>query len=125
MARERCRRRAPHSNETRRKTPITFRPIPSRIVLGDASDALADYPPGSVQLVFTSPPYFNAKPEYHESEGYDDYLALLADVFSKCHEMLSEGRFLVVNTSPVLIRRAHRNAFQPASADNFRPTCRA
>ena len=92
------------------RTPITFRPIPSRIVLGDASDALADYPPGSVQLVFTSPPYFNAKPEYHESEGYDDYLALLADVFSKCHEMLSEGRFLVVNTSPVLIRRAHRNA---------------
>lgn len=109
MARTRCRRRAP-APKARRREAITFRPIPSRIVLGDASDALADYPPGSVQLVFTSPPYFNAKPEYHESEGYAEYLDLLRDVFAKCHDILSEGRFLVVNTSPVLIRRAHRNA---------------
>ena len=49
------------------------------------------------------PPYFNAKPEYHESEGYSEYLALLRDVFTKCHGILSDGRFLVVNTSPVLV----------------------
>lgn len=109
MAKARCRRRAPVS-KARRSQAINFPPVPSRIVLGDASDALSGYPPGSVQLVFTSPPYFNAKPEYHESEGYAEYLALLRDVFAKCHDILSEGRFLVVNTSPVLIRRAHRNA---------------
>ncbi len=93
-----------------RRQPITFRPIHSRIVLGDASDVLGDHPPGTAQLVFTSPPYFNAKPEYHESEGYPEYLALLRDVFSKCHDVLSDGRFLVVNTSPVLVRRTHRGA---------------
>ena len=110
MAKERCRIYAPNSAVGRRGAPITFRPIPSRLVLGDAADVLADYPPGSIQLVFTSPPYFNAKPEYHESADYDGYLDLLADVFGKCHDILSEGRFLVVNTSPVLVRRAHRNA---------------
>ena len=89
---------------------IAFRPIPSQMVLGNAAEVLAEYPEGSVQLVFTSPPYFNAKPECHESEDYADYLALLRDVFSKCHNTLSEGRFLVVNTSPVLVRRPHRNA---------------
>ena len=88
--------------------PIAFRPLPSRLVLGDAADVLADYPPDAAQLVFTSPPYFNAKPECHESEGYADYLGLLRDVFQKCHDVLSEGRFMVVNTSPVLIRRTHR-----------------
>lgn len=90
--------------------PIAFRPIPSRIILGDALDVLEDYPSDSVQLIFTSPPYFNAKPESFESEDYSEYLELLRDVFSKCHDILSEGRFLVVNTSPVLVRRAHRNA---------------
>ena len=102
----------PHAarHSSRSHKTITFRPLPSRIVLGDARDVLAEYPPGSVQLVFTSPPYFNAKPESHESERYADYLALLREVFTKCHDILSEGRFLVVNTSPVLVRRPHRNA---------------
>ena len=93
-----------------RNKPISFRPLPSRLILGDAAEVLADYPPDSIQLVFTSPPYFNAKPEAHESEGYESYLNLLRDVFQKCHTVLSEGRFMVVNTSPVLIRRPHRGA---------------
>ena len=96
--------------QRKRSNAIAFRPVPSRLVLGDASEVLTSYPPDTAQLVFTSPPYFNAKPECHESEGYSDYLALLRKVFSACHRILSEGRFLVVNTSPVLVRRAHRNA---------------
>lgn len=92
------------------QTLISFNPIESRILLGDARDVLKDYPPNAAQLVFTSPPYYNAKPEYHESVGYAEYLKLLKGVFSKCHDILSEGRFLVVNTSPVLIRRPHRQA---------------
>lgn len=93
-----------------RNEPITFPQLKSRLVLGDAVDALRDNPPNSVQLVFTSPPYYNAKPQYHESATYEEYLASLGRVFQMCHDVLSEGRFLVVNTSPVLIRRAHRNA---------------
>lgn len=109
IAARRCRDRPVLPSRSKSRQSITFRPIPSRIVLGDSAEVLADYPPDSAQLVFTSPPYYNAKPEYHESESYSEYLDLLKTVFSRCHDILSEGRFLVVNTSPVLIRRAHRN----------------
>ena len=94
----------------RRSKFISFAPVPSRIVLGDAREVLAEHPPDSVQLVFTSPPYYNARPEYHETVGYKEYLDLLREVFQRCHDVLSEGRFLVVNTSPVLMRRPHRGA---------------
>ena len=93
---------------TPRRKEISFPPIPSKIILGDARKVLEDFPPNTAQLVFTSPPYFNAKPESHESLSYDHYLAFLGDVFKRCHAILSEGRFLVVNTSPVLIRRTSR-----------------
>lgn len=92
------------------KKTIAFAPIPSRLILGDAAKVLEEHPPDSAQLVFTSPPYFNAKPEYYESETYEKYLEMLNRVFSACHDVLSEGRFLAVNTSPVLVRRAHRGA---------------
>ena len=93
----------------RRKPLISFPPVSSKIILGDARRVLEDFPPNTAQLVFTSPPYFNAKPECYESLTYDHYLAFLGDVFRKCHSILSEGRFLVVNTSPVLIRRTSRS----------------
>ena len=109
----RTRQVQPSAFKTKRRAKdlrIAFPPIPSSLVLGDARDVLAEYPPDTAQLVFTSPPYYNAKPEYHESAAYDDYLDLLRAVFGQCHAVLSEGRFLVVNTSPVLLRRPHRNA---------------
>ena len=109
LATKRCKRTKAESSK-RDSASISFRPIESRIHLGDAADVLAECPPDSAQLVFTSPPYFNAKPEYHESEDYGAYLSVLGDVFRKCHDVLSDGRFLVVNTSPVLVRRAHRQA---------------
>lgn len=89
---------------------ISFRPIPSRLILGDAVDVLAEYPPGTAQLVFTSPPYFNAKPECFEYRDYESYLDLLREIFEGCYHVLSDGRFLVVNTSPVLVKRPNRNA---------------
>lgn len=92
-----------------KKRTIKFAPIPSTLALGDAREVLSEFPEDTAQLVFTSPPYYNAKPEYHESHSYDEYLAFLGEVFERCHAVLSEGRFLVVNTSPVLIRRASRS----------------
>ena len=66
-------------------------------------------PAESVDLVFTSPPYFNARPEYSEYDEYSDYLAFMRQVIRACARVLSEGRFFVMNTSPVLLRRASRN----------------
>lgn len=91
------------------REPISFPPVPSKIILGDAGDVLDDFPPDTAQLIFTSPPYFNAKPECYESLSYEHYIESLGDIFQKCHAILSEGRFLVVNTSPVLVRRTSRS----------------
>jgi DNA modification methylase len=91
-----------------RQPPPPF--LPNKVMLGDATEILPDLPANSVQLVFTSPPYYNAKPEYTEYLDYQEYLDSLRRVFVRCHEVLSEGRFFVINVSPILIRRASRQS---------------
>ena len=94
---------------TRKKSRITFPPVPNKVILGDCRAVLEEFPPSSAQLVFTSPPYFNAKPECAEYVDYPSYLEYLGEVFACCHDVMAEGRFLVVNVSPVLVRRTSRN----------------
>lgn len=76
--------------------------------LGDSVELIDDMPAESVDLIFTSPPYFNARPEYSEYEAYEHYLFKMRQVIKRCHRVLSEGRFFVINVSPVLLRRAAR-----------------
>lgn len=109
VRRERMASPKPNKKEPKQKNSISIAPVPSKIILGDARKVLKDFPPNTAQLVFTSPPYFNAKPEAFESLSYAGYLDFLGEVFTKCHAILSEGRFLVVNSSPVLVRRTSRS----------------
>lgn len=81
----------------------------SSVVCGDARVVLRQLPEQFFGLVVTSPPYYNARPQYSEYSDYSEYLALLKDVFSQCHRTLEEGRFLVVNASPILVRRPSRD----------------
>lgn len=81
----------------------------SAVVCGDAREVLGKINDEIFDLVVTSPPYYNAKPEYSEYSNYSEYLSLLSEVFTQCHRTLKEGRFIVVNASPVLIRRPSRN----------------
>ena len=99
------------SNGTRPKShrTISFPPVPNKIILGDCRAVLAEFTPSSIQLVLTSPPYFNAKPEYIEYLDYPSYLSTLREAFEACHAILAEGRFLIVNVSPILVRRTSRN----------------
>ena len=84
-------------------------PIPNKVILGDAVSVLEDFPLDSVQLVVTSPPYYNARPEYSEYLDYQEYLDFLRKIATRTAAILSEGRFFVINVSPVLLRRASRN----------------
>ena len=77
--------------------------------LGDSEYLLQDMPSESVDLVFTSPPYYNARPEYADYITYEEYLLKMRKIINQCHRVLNEGRFFVINISPVLIRRANRN----------------
>jgi DNA modification methylase len=70
---------------------------------------LAELPSESIDLVFTSPPYFNARPDYSEYAVYEEYLSKMRKIIQQSHRLLSEGRFFVINVSPVLIRRASRS----------------
>lgn len=76
---------------------------------GDCEEVLQDLPAGSVDLVFTSPPYYNARPEYTDYLTYEEYLLKIRKVLHQAHRLLAEGRFFVMNISPVLLRRANRN----------------
>lgn len=79
------------------------------IALGDSEEILQDLPANSVNLIFTSPPYFNARPEYNDYIDYEEYLLKIRKIIRQVHRVLSEGRFFVMNVSPILIRRSNRN----------------
>lgn len=79
------------------------------IALGDCEAVLQELPASSVDLVFTSPPYYNARPEYADYITYEEYLLKLRKIIHRAHRVLSEGRFFVMNIAPVLIRRASRD----------------
>lgn len=78
------------------------------ILQGDSEETLLQIPADSVGLVFTSPPYYNARPDYSEYVTYEEYLLKLRKITQQVHRVLGEGRFFVINVSPVLIRRASR-----------------
>ena len=78
------------------------------VALGDAESILPNLPAEGVDLIFTSPPYYNARPEYDDYISYDEYLLKVRKIIHQCHRVLAEGRFFVINVSPVLIRRANR-----------------
>lgn len=83
--------------------------LANTIRLGDSEEILSEMPNECVDLVFTSPPYYNAKPEYAEYVSYEDYLNKMKRIIHECARVLNEGRFFVLNVSPVLQRRASRN----------------
>jgi len=79
------------------------------IAQGDSEKLLSELPKNSVELIFTSPPYYNARPEYSEYVDYEDYLNKMRKIIRACERVLVEGRFFVLNISPVLIRRENRS----------------
>ena len=77
------------------------------VVHGDVLDTLKHVPNASVHLTFTSPPYYNAR-DYSIYSSYEKYLDFLDNVFNEVHRITKEGRFFVLNTSPIIIPRAGR-----------------
>ena len=77
------------------------------VVHGDVQEILEHVPTESIHLTFTSPPYYNAR-DYSIYQSYQEYLLFLEDVFRKVHRITKEGRYLVLNTSPIIIPRISR-----------------
>lgn len=98
-----------NSAKSRSNKKYAVSSLRNTIALGDCVRLIEEMPSESVDLIFTSPPYFNARPEYSEFEQYEQYLLNMRQVIHRCHHVLSEGRFFVMNIAPVLLRRTHRN----------------
>jgi len=87
--------------------PETYNYLKNVVVNADVLEALKNVPDESIHLTFTSPPYYNAR-DYSIYPSYDAYLKFLAGVFKETHRITKEGRFLIVNTSPIIIPRVSR-----------------
>lgn len=89
------------------------------VVNSDVREVLQLVPEDSVHLTFTSPPYYNAR-DYSIYPSYEAYLGFLQEVFQETYRITKEGRFLIVNTSPVIvprISRAHSSKRYPIPFD--------
>ncbi|MCS6872236.1 MAG: DNA methyltransferase, partial [Anaerolineae bacterium] len=86
------------------ESPICMRNV---VVHGDALAVLPCAPDESIHLTFTSPPYYNAR-DYSIYQSYTAYLDFLTEVFKQIHRLTKTGRFLIVNTSPIILPRMSR-----------------
>ncbi|MFW5795235.1 MAG: DNA methyltransferase [Bacillota bacterium] len=87
--------------------PYVNKKYKNKLINGDSRKILDKMPDETVHLTFTSPPYYNAK-DYSIYKSYDQYLNFIIEVVKKVHRVTKEGRFFVLNTSPVLVPRFSR-----------------
>ncbi len=100
----------PITEPTQEKTPPqshSLDVLKNVIVHADVRDVLSVVADESIHLTFTSPPYYNAR-DYTLYESYAGYLQFLVDIFREVHRITKEGRFFVLNTSPVIVPRMSR-----------------
>lgn len=82
--------------------------LANTVVHGNVLEVLDYVPDESIHLTFTSPPYYNAR-DYSIYHSYEQYLKFLENVFCRVHRITKEGRFFVLNTSPIIIPRISRS----------------
>lgn len=82
------------------------------VVIGD-SFSMAELKNNSVQLIVTSPPYFNVKNYGIENVGSIDsyfcYLKSLRQIFEECYRVLEDGRYICINVSDVISGKGKYN----------------
>jgi DNA modification methylase len=87
------------------------------LVVGDARSALRELSSQSVQLVVTSPPYWNIKNYAHPlqigfRQGYDQYIDALTEVWSGCKLALSPGCKMVINIGDQFLRARDNGRYE-------------
>jgi len=94
-------------SEEKKPHPHVYKELKNKLVLGDSKEVLKRLPDNCIHLTFTSPPYYNAK-DYSVYRSYEEYLEFIISIVQEVHRVTKEGRFFVLNTSPVLIPRFSR-----------------
>ncbi|PWH17076.1 MAG: site-specific DNA-methyltransferase [Anaerolineae bacterium] len=74
-----------------------------KLIIGNAID-MREIPDESIQLMVTSPPYFNAPFDYKQLyQSYDQYLQILGEVAKEAYRVLQNGRIAVLNIDDMLV----------------------
>jgi len=87
---------------------VSYDYLKNIVVNADTLDAMKLVKDESIHFTFTSPPYYNAR-DYSIYPSYKSYLEFLSKVFKEVFRLTKEGRFLIVNTSPIIIPRISRS----------------
>jgi DNA modification methylase len=96
------------NNVTKQPHTESYDYLKNVVVNGDTIETMKLLQDESIHLTFTSPPYYNAR-DYSIYPSYKAYLEFLRDVFSEVYRITKEGRFLLLNTSPVIVPRVSRS----------------
>ncbi len=94
-----------HSNF--KKQEAISKPTKPVVLQGDSKNELKKIAPGSINMIFTSPPYYNAR-MYTNYKSYEDYLSQMKNILVECNRVLEDGRFIIINVSPVITKRPGR-----------------
>ena len=78
------------------------------LIQGDCLEKMKDIPDKSIDLAFTSPPYFNTR-DYSTFDSYKSYLGFIEEFMVQTIRVLSVDGFFILNTSPVIIKRKSRS----------------
>ena len=81
--------------------------IKPTLLCGNNIDTLKKIKDQQIQFIFTSPPYYNAR-LYSNYKSYEDYLQNMALTLKECFRILEDGRFIIINVSPVITKRPGR-----------------
>jgi len=74
-----------------------------KIVFADSRN-MKEIKDGEVQLVITSPPYFNAPFDYKDFfKSYDEFLNLMKDVAKELWRVVEDGRIVCINCDDMLV----------------------
>ena len=74
-----------------------------KLIIGDCTD-MKEIEDGSVHLVVTSPPYFNAPFDYKKLyKTYAHYLEMLGKVANELHRVMADGRIVALNIDDLLV----------------------
>jgi len=93
--------------------------VQETLLHADSELILQTFKSETVDMTFCSPPYYNAK-EYSQYDSYDTYLSTMCRIFKEVHRLTKDGRFLVINVSPVIeprISRQHQSKRYPIPFD--------
>ena len=75
--------------------------LTNQLIIGDSTEVMKNFEDGSIDLIITSPPYWDAV-EYETGKGawnsYESYLEKMMDIWTQCERVLRPNGKLCINT---------------------------